>query len=48
MPYPFYTNNQFYFTQFSLALVHSLIIKNILFPAIQFVQIVLILPINLV
>ena len=25
----FYTNNQFYFKQFSLAWVHSLIIKNI-------------------
>ena len=29
MPNPFYTNNQFYFRQFSLARVHSLIIKNI-------------------
>ena len=25
----FYTNNQFYFKQFSLAWLHSLIIKNI-------------------
>ena len=25
----FYTNNQFYFKQFSLAWVHSLIVKNI-------------------
>ena len=28
MPHPFYTNNQFYFKQFSLAWVHSLIVKN--------------------
>ena len=28
MPNPFYTNNQFYFKRFSLAWVHSLIIKN--------------------
>ena len=29
MPNPFYTNNQFYFKQFSLAWVHSLIVKSI-------------------
>ena len=29
MPSLFYTNNQFYFRQFSLAWVHSLIVKNI-------------------
>ena len=29
IPNPFYTNNQFYFKQFSLGLVHSLIVKNI-------------------
>ena len=29
IPNPFYTNNLFYFKQFSLALVHSLIVKNI-------------------
>ena len=29
MPNLFYTNNQFYFKQFSLAWVHSLIVKNI-------------------
>ena len=29
MPNPFYTNNQFYFKQFRLAWVHSLIVKNI-------------------
>ena len=28
-PNPFYANNQFYFKQFSLAWVHSLIVKNI-------------------
>ena len=28
-PNPFYVNNQFYFKQFSLAWVHSLIVKNI-------------------
>ena len=28
MPNPFYTNKQFYFKQFSLAWVHSLIVKN--------------------
>ena len=26
---PFYTNHQFYFKQFSLAQIHSLIVKNI-------------------
>ena len=29
MPNPFHTNNQFYFKEFSLAWVHSLIVKNI-------------------
>ena len=29
MPNPFNINNQFYFKQFSLAWVHSLIVKNI-------------------
>ena len=29
MPNPFYTNNQFYFKQFSLAREHSLIVENI-------------------
>ena len=29
MPNLFYANSQFYFKQFSLALVHSLIVKNI-------------------
>ena len=29
MPKDFYTNNQFYFQQLSLAWVHSLIVKNI-------------------
>ena len=28
-PNPFYVNNQFYFKQFCLAWVHSLIVKNI-------------------
>ena len=28
MPNPFYTNNQFYFKQFSLTWVHSIILKN--------------------
>ena len=34
----FYTNNQFYFKQFNLSQVHSLIVKKILFQAIQFSQ----------
>ena len=38
----FYANNQFYFKQFSLAWVHSLIVKTFLFQAIQFSQTVLI------
>ena len=29
MPNPFYTHKQFYFKQFSLAWVYSLIVKNI-------------------
>ena len=42
----FYTNNQFYFKQLSLAYVHSLLIKTFLFQAIQFIQTVLIQPIQ--
>ena len=38
IPNPFYENNQFYLKQFSLAWVHSLIIKNIYIQAIQFNQ----------
>ena len=38
MPNLFYTNKQFYFKQFSLASVHSFIVKNILYQAIQFSQ----------
>ena len=38
----FYTNNQFYSKQFSLAWVHSLIVKIFLFQAIQFNQTVLV------
>ena len=34
----FYVNNQFYFKQFSLAWVHSLIDKTFLFQTIQFSQ----------
>ena len=39
-------NNRFYFKQFSLALVHSLIFKNISISTIQFRQTVVILPIK--
>ena len=39
MPNPIHINNQFYFKQFSLAWVHSLIVKDI---SIQFIQTVLI------
>ena len=39
---PFLCNNHFYFKQFSLASLHCLIIKKILFLAIQFIQAVLI------
>ena len=39
---PFYVYSQFYFKQFSLAWVHSLIVKTFLFQAIQFIQTVLI------
>ena len=42
----FFTNNQFYFKQFSLAWVRSLIVKIVLIQAIQFNQIVLIQPIQ--
>ena len=42
MPNPFLYKNQFYFKQFSLAWVHSLIVKNISFQAIQFSQTILI------
>ena len=38
----FYTNKLFYFKQFNLALVHSLIVKIFLFQAIQISQTVLI------
>ena len=39
MSNPFYQNKQFYSKQFSLAYVHSLIVKkSILFQAIQFSQ----------
>ena len=47
MPNLFYTNNQFYFKQFSLASVHSLIVKKYLFHAISFSEVVLIQPIQL-
>ena len=42
MPNPFFTNKQFYFKQFSLAWVLSLIVKTFLFQIIQFSQTVLI------
>ena len=42
MPNPFYTNKLFYFKQFSLAWVHSLIVKTFLFQAIQSIQTVII------
>ena len=38
MPNLFYADSQFYFKQFSLAWVHSLIVKTFLFQAIQFSQ----------
>ena len=38
MPNPVYTDEQFYFKQFCLTKVHSLIVKRILFQAIQFRQ----------
>ena len=41
MPIPFSTNKQFYYKQSNLALVHSLIAKNILFQVIQLSQTVL-------
>ena len=41
-PNPFYANNHFCFKQVSLAWVHSVIVKTFLFPAIQFIQTVLI------
>ena len=48
MQNPFHTNNQFNFKKFSLAWVHSLIVKKkILFQAIQFSQTVLVQPIQL-
>ena len=34
----FYTNNQFYFKQFSLAWVYSLIVKNISIKLFSFVK----------
>ena len=36
MPNPFYVNSQLYLKQFSLAWVHSLIIKTVLIQLIQF------------
>ena len=42
MPYPFYTNNQFYFKQFSLAWVHILTVKTFPFQTNQYIQTVLI------
>ena len=46
MSNPFYANNLFYFKQFSLAIIHSLIVKKYLFQAIQFIQTVRIQPIE--
>ena len=43
----FYTNNQFYFKQFNLTWVHSLIVKTFLFQTIHFIQTVLIQRIQL-
>ena len=43
----FYTNKQFFFNQFSLTRLHSLIFKTFLFQAIQFSQTVLIQTIQL-
>ena len=42
MPNPFYTDSPFYFKQFSLAWVHSFIVKTFLFQATWFSQTVLI------
>ena len=42
MPNPLLYKNQFYLKQFSLARIHSLIIKTFLFQAIQLSQAVLI------
>ena len=36
MPIHFYANSQLYFKQFSLAWVHSLIVKTVLIQLIQF------------
>ena len=46
MPNPFYTNDQFYFKQFSLAWVHISIVKTFLFQAIYFSQKVPIQPLQ--
>ena len=45
-PKPFYANDQFYFKQFSLAWVHSLIVNTFQFQTIQFIQTVLTLLIQ--
>ena len=42
---PYYTNEPFFFKQFSLTGVHILTVKNVLFQAIQFTQTV---PIQIV
>ena len=39
IPIIFYTNKQFYFKQFSLALVHSLSVKTVLFQTIKYTSI---------
>ena len=46
MPNPILYSNQFYFKQFSLAWIHSLIVKSFLFRAIQFSQTVIFQPIQ--
>ena len=45
-PNPFYANIRFYFKQFSLTWVHSLIVEKIIFKPIQFIQTDLIQPIQ--
>ena len=44
----FYSNDQFYFKQFGLAWVHSLIVQKFLFQAIWFSQTVLIYTIQFI
>ena len=46
MPNGFYTNKQFYFEKLSLVVVHCLIVKKIIFQAIQFSPTVLIQTIH--